>query len=152
MLLNTVQQRRGGAEEDGRNRLETESQRKRREAARRLLDLAAELGNVSEACRRLGIDRAAYYRIMKVTGGGDPSGEIPRRSNSVPMEAEDRILRLCLENPEWGCDRIACYLGLKGCAVSSPTVQKVLIRNGLGRKAQRMAEKARRDAVQGEAS
>jgi hypothetical protein len=128
--------------------MESESQRKRNEAARRLLALAAELGNVSEACRRLGVDRTAYYRILKVTGGGDPSRDIPRRSNAVPQEVEDWILRLCLDNPEWGCDRIAYYLGLKGRAVSSPTVQKVLIRNGLGRKAQRLAEKARRDAAQ----
>jgi hypothetical protein len=129
--------------------MDAESQRKWDEAARSLLALAAELGNVSEACRRLGVDRTLYYRILKVTGGGDPSMDIPRRANSVPREVEDWILRLCMEHPEWGCDRIAYYLGLKGRAVSSPTVQKVLIRNGLGRKAQRMAEKARRDAAQG---
>lgn len=129
--------------------MEAESRRRRKEAARRLLAMAAELGNVSEACRRLGVDRTAYYRIMKVTGGGDPPGEVPRRSNSVPHEVEDWILRLCMEYPEWGCDRIAYYLGLNGRAVSSPTVQKVLIRNGLGRKAQRLEEKARRDAAKG---
>lgn len=134
---------------------EAESRRKRDEAARRLLALAAELGNISEACRRLGVDRTTYYRLQKdrllnAAGDGNPAPDIPRRSNSLSMEAEDWILRLCLDYPEWGCDRIACYLGLKGCAVSSPTVQKVLIRHGLGRKAQRFAEKARREAVQGE--
>lgn len=116
--------------------------------AGRLLALVAELGNVSAACRALGVDRSAYYRILRATLGGAAPGGGPaaRRRNALAPEAEPAILRLCLEHPEWGCDRLAHYLTLTAWPVSSPTVQKILIRHGLGRVAQRMAERARRRA------
>ena len=129
--------------------MENESQRKKHQAARRLLDLVAELGNVSEACRRIGVDRSVYYRILKDTGGeGLEEGE-PRRRNSASAGLEKQVLRLCLEYTEWGCDRLAHYLTLTGSKVSSPTVQKILIRNGLGKVAQREAEAGRRQAGAG---
>jgi hypothetical protein len=129
--------------------MESESQQGRKAAAReragRLLALVAELGSVSAACRALGVDRSAYYRIRRATQGGKvPEGQPARRRNALPPEAEPAILRLCLENPEWGCDRLAHYLTLTAWPVSSPTVQKVLIRNGLGRVAERLAERERR--------
>jgi hypothetical protein len=116
--------------------------------AGRLLALVAELGNVSAACRALGVDRSAYYRILRANrGGAAPDGGAPaRRRNALPPEAGPAILRLCLEHPEWGCDRLAHYLTLTAWPVSSPTVQKILIRNGLGRVPQRMAERERRRA------
>ena len=108
----------------------------RRDRGRRLLELAQDLGNVSEACRRLGIDRSEYYRERR-RGARGPEGD--RSPLAKPLELERKILALCLENPEWGCDRIAYYLTLKGDSVSSPTVQKILIRHGLGRRAEREA-------------
>lgn len=127
----------------GGNRLATASHGKREAAARRLAALVAELGNVAEACRRLGVDRSAWYRIRKVTGGGPGGAPVPRR-NAVPPELAQAVLDLCLEFPEWGCDRLAHYLTLKGRRLSSPTVQKILVSRGLGRAAQRMAERNRR--------
>lgn len=132
-------------------RMETVRQRKRAEARRLLLDLVAELGNVSEACRRLGVDRSAYYRILKVTGGGGPEAFPRRRVNAASAGLEKRVLQLCLEFPEWGCDRLAHYLTLTEGKVSSPTVQKLLLRNGLGKAADRRAEAGRRAAAAGSA-
>ena len=57
-------------------------------------------------------------------------------------EVERQILKLSREFPEWGCDRIAYCLKLTSLSVSSPTVQKILILHGLGRKTERMKRAA----------
>jgi hypothetical protein len=101
-----------------------------------LLDLVRELGNVAEACRRLHIDRSVYYRLLKRT----ERGEVPKPSPLAKSpELKARLIALCLEYPEWGCDRLAYYLTLKGDPISSPTAQKILMRHGLGRKEARLA-------------
>jgi len=113
----------------------------RRERGRRLLALVEQLGNVSEACRRVGVDRSEYYRARRRAARGEDADRSPL---AKPLELERRIVALCLENPEWGCDRLSYYLTLKGDPVSSPTVQKILIRHDLGRRAAREAAAARR--------
>lgn len=125
--------------------MEMESQRNNQKAANRLLELAAQIGNISEACRRLGLDRSVYYRLLKRADAEHrktqkPQTGEPARSRGPASKALKAVLlRLCLEFPEWGCDRLAHYLTLTGNRISSPTVQKILIENGLGRAAQRMA-------------
>ncbi len=106
-----------------------------------LLELAKSLGNVSEACRRLGVDRSAYYRALR----RQRTGASTRSPLAKRLQVENKVLALCLEYPDWGCDRLALYLTLKGDAISSPTVQKILIRNGLGRAAARRAAATRRE-------
>jgi hypothetical protein len=101
----------------------------------RRLELVKELGNVSEACRRLNLDRSVYYRLLKRADNLGPPGRSPL---AKPVELENRLIALCLEYPEWGCDRLAYYLTLKGSPLSSPTAQKILIRHNLGRKAARL--------------
>ena len=100
-----------------------------------LVELVQELGNVSEACRRLNVDRSVYYRLLRKSQRGGPAGRSPL---AKPPELEARLIALCLEYPEWGCDRLAYYLTLKGSPLSSPTAQKILIRHNLGRKAARL--------------
>jgi hypothetical protein len=102
----------------------------------RLLDLVRELGHVSEACRRLGVDRSVYYRSRRRGQRGDARARSPL---AKPPDLEKRLIALCLEYPEWGCDRLAYYLTLKGSPLSSPTAQKILMRHNLGRKAERLA-------------
>src|SRR4051812_18813482 len=106
-----------------------------RQGKARLLELVQELGNVSEACRRLGLDRSVYYRMLKKAARGGLPGGSPL---AKPPELETRLIALCMEYPEWGCDRLAYYLTLKGSPISSPTAQKILIRHNLGRKAARL--------------
>ncbi len=102
-----------------------------------------ELGNVSEACRRAGVSRSTYYAWKgKVERDPDTRMEdgrepIRKHPQAISKELESEIIGLAKENPEWGCDRIAYFLKLNRKRVSSPTVQKILIRNGIGKKSQR---------------
>lgn len=130
--------------------MESDAKRKRSEAGARLLRLVEEMGNVTLACRKLGMDRSAYYRILRATQGpGEPQVGPRRRRNALPDGLEAALLKLCLEYPEWGCDRLSHYLTLTGSPVSSPTAQKMLIRNGLAKVADRMSEKRRREGEVG---
>lgn len=107
------------------------------ETWRALAELAESLGNVSEACRRLGVSRHFYYAGFRKRSDA-PHRARKRHPHAVAPALQEEILSLARESPEWGCDRIAYYLKLKGKPVSSPTVQKILVRNGLGTRAQRM--------------
>lgn len=96
---------------------------------------------VTEACRKHGIHRASWYRHAKSGGHQVRELQIDRK---VLREA---VRAVALETPAWGCDRIAYYLSFSGHQASSPTVQKLLLEMGLGRKADRLL--ARADLEQG---
>jgi hypothetical protein len=110
---------------------------------RALAELAESLGNICEACRRMGLSRHFYYAGIRKWGTPPPAqagaeGKTRKRHpHAVPPALEREILSLVRERPEWGCDRIAYYLKLEGKPVSPPTVQKILVRHGLGRRSQR---------------
>lgn len=116
------------------------------EALRRL---AETLGNVSEACRRAGVSRHVYYEWKRTAGEHSNQGAREsirlrsRHPHSIPEALERDVVQLALDNPEWGCDRISYYLKLHRKKVSSPTVQKILIRNRIGKKSQRLEPKDR---------
>ena len=57
---------------------------------------------------------------------------------TTPPEIVARILAIALECPDWGCVRVAERLKAEGPGVSSPTVQAILLRHGLGGKADRV--------------
>lgn len=57
---------------------------------------------------------------------------------STPAAMIDRILAIALAHPEWGCVRVAEQLKAEGPGVSSPTVQNILIKHGLGGKPERV--------------
>lgn len=94
------------------------------------ITLDVERLGVVEACKRHGIHRSTWYRRRQ------DEGETPSDRPAQPTES---ILAISRERPTWGCDRIAYFLGLSGLQVSSPTVQKILIAHGLGRRKQREA-------------
>lgn len=57
---------------------------------------------------------------------------------TTPPEIVARILDLALAHPDWGCVRVADKLKEAGPGVSSPTVQNILIKHGLGGKPERV--------------
>ncbi|RLG35236.1 hypothetical protein DRN98_01605 [Methanosarcinales archaeon] len=56
---------------------------------------------------------------------------------TTPPETVERILELSLQHPVWGCVRLSDHLKLEGISVSSPTVQNILIKHGMGSKYER---------------
>lgn len=103
-------------------------------AHRRLtvLELAERLGNVTEACRRGGIDRTSFYGWKRrfQLEGLDGLKDLPPIAKSHPMstapEVVARIEELALTHPPNGCNRIEALLALEGRRVSAITVQKIL--------------------------
>jgi len=98
------------------------------ELAKRILEDIPSLG-VAQACRRHGIHRATWYRHASQA---QPHGSILSKA-----DPESEILALARSHPHWGCDRIAYFLEVSGIRLSSPTVQRILIRHGLGKRNQR---------------
>ena len=108
------------------------------------LQLAEALGNVSEACRRRGMSRTQFYEYKRrfQTHGLEGLRDLPPVHKFHPMttppETVEKILALSAENPMWGCTRLSQQLKLAGVSVSSPVIQKVLIKRGLGSRYERL--------------
>ena len=123
-------------------------------AHRRLtvLELAERLGNVTEACRRGGIDRTSFYDWKRrfQTHGLDGLKDLPPIAKSHPMttppEVVARIEELALAHPAYGCNRIEALLALEGRRVSAITIQKILNDKGLGTRHERWLALERRNA------
>lgn len=93
---------------------------------------------VSEACKLHGVHRSTWYR--RANGRNPATSGLHQDPNLV-----DAILGIALERPSWGCDRISYYLALSGIKASSPTIQKILIRNRLGKRLERETRAAATD-------
>jgi transposase-like protein len=109
--------------------------------------LVESLGNVSLACKRMGVSRSLYYqwksdqRQKGLKGiGSDGVADMRRHPQATSDGVRKLILELAMQFPEWGCDRIALYMALRKMPVSPTTVQKLLKKNGLGGKAERLAK------------
>lgn len=122
-----------------------------------VLQLAEALGNAAEACRRMKMDRTSFYEYKRrfQTHGLEGLKDLPPIHHShpatTPPETVTQILDLSLKNPAWGCCRLSAQLKLRGVSVSSPTIQKILIKNGLASKYERLLrleEKALDQAVE----
>lgn len=110
-----------------------------------LLELAADLGNVSKACRVMGYSRQQFYEIRRnfQTYGADglidrlPGARGPH-PNRVAAEIETAILDHALAHPCHGPMRVAQELALRGIQVSSGGVRGVWQRHGLTTKHDRL--------------
>ena len=110
-----------------------------------LLQLAAELTNVSKACRIMGYSRQQFYEIRRnyQTYGADglidrlpgPKGPHPNR---VDKAIEKAILEYSLRHPSHGCLRVSQQLALEDVQVSSGGVRGVWSRHKLMTKHERL--------------
>jgi transposase InsO family protein len=115
-------------------------------AHRRLsvLELAQQLGSVSKACRQAGMDRTSFYEWKRrfQTHGLEGLKDLPpvpkSHPQTTPKETVDKVLALALENPAWGCNRLSDYLALESIALSSVTVQSILVKHNLGSRYERL--------------
>ncbi len=110
----------------------------------RLFERAERLGNVSAACRELGVSRSLYYQLRKrfVRYGRDglhPKRRRGRAGRPPRLDAamERQVLALSLAWPSWGPQQLSAQLARQGIVVARSTVYRVLRRRGLGRRQQR---------------
>ena len=102
-----------------------------------VLELAKQLGNVSQACKVMGYSRDTFYRYQELydIGGEEALQEISRKKpiekNRVPDYIEDAVIKLAVENPALGQARASNELQRRGIIISSSGVRSVWLRHDL---------------------
>jgi len=109
-----------------------------------ILELGSTLGNISEACRKLGVSRQHYYDIKQaieedgLDGLFEKSRSVPRIGNRVAPEIEERLLDYSLECPTHGQVRTSNELKKLGTHVSPGGVRSIWLRHSLQTKGLRL--------------
>ncbi|QGA38171.1 IS481 family transposase [Burkholderia glumae] len=102
-----------------------------------LLNLAAELGNVSKACKVMGLSRDTFYRYQNaVTEGGvdalfDSNRRKPNPKNRVDEATEIAVLAYAIEQPAHGQVQVSNELRRRGIFVSASGVRSIWLRHAL---------------------
>jgi transposase InsO family protein len=102
-----------------------------------LLNLAEELGNVSQACKMMGLSRDTFYRYKTAVedGGVDALFEKTRRKpnpkNRVDEATEAAVLQYAIDFPAHGQLRTSNELRKNGVFVSGSGVRSIWLRHGL---------------------
>ena len=102
-----------------------------------LLNLATELGNVSKACKMMGVSRDTFYRYKQANdqGGVDALFEKNRRKpnlkNRIDIETEKTVMAYAIEFPAHGQLRTSNELRKQGVFISPSGVRCIWLRHDL---------------------
>ena len=102
-----------------------------------LLNLAEEFGNVSKACKMMGLSRDTFYRYKAAADEGgvealfNRNRRSPNTKNRVDPIIEDIVLKYAIEEPAHGQTRTSNELRKLGTFFSPSGVRSIWLRHGL---------------------
>jgi transposase InsO family protein len=120
-----------------------------------LLNLAQELGNVSKACKIMGLSRDTFYRYQAAVEGGGIEALVqvdrrrPNHKNRVEEATEAAVVAFALGYPAYGQVRASNELRKQGVFISPTGVRCVWLRHDLASFKRRLVALERKMAESG---
>ncbi|MGG2143599.1 IS481 family transposase [Symbiopectobacterium sp. RP] len=102
-----------------------------------LLNLAEELGNVSKACKSMGVSRDTFYRYQELAAEGaidalvNQNRRVPNLKNRADEATERTVVDYAIEFPPHGQHRTSNELCKKGVFISGSGVRSIWQRHDL---------------------
>ena len=121
-----------------------------------LLNLAQELGNVSQACKIMGVSRDTFYRYQEAKESGGIEALLhkdrrrPNLKNRIDQAIENAVLAYAIEQPAHGQVRVSNELRKRGIFVSPSGVRSIWLRHGQANFKQRLVALEKHVAQSGE--
>ena len=121
-----------------------------------LLNLAEELGNVSKACKIMGVSRDTFYRYQELAeeGGIDAlvnqNRRVPNLKNRADEATERAVVEYAVEFPAHGQHRTSNELRKKGVFISGSGVRSIWQRHDLEnfrKRLKALTEKVAREGI-----
>lgn len=102
-----------------------------------LLRLAEELGNVSRACKVMGVSRDTFYRYEELVAEGgienliEKTRKKPNFKNRIDEKTESAVIAFAIEYPAYGQVRVSNELRKSGVFISPAGVRCAWLRHNL---------------------